>query len=83
MANISVPSPRKLISDTFGKKYTSTMFCLNFGFYHFLQKNNEPHRLLRGVCQAKKGSYIDPLVMMDSHNFEFFVDICHQTLSFC
>ena len=31
----------------------------------------------------QKASYIDPLVMMDSPNFEFFVDIFHQTLRFC
>ena len=32
---------------------------------------------------TQKALYIDPLVMMDSPNFEFVVDICHQTLSFC
>ena len=30
----------------------------------------------------QKASYIDPLVMMDSPNFEFVVDIFHQTSDF-
>ena len=48
----------------------------------FFEKNGS-----RLSPQAKvpmqKASDIDPLVMMDSPNFEFVGDICHQTLSFC
>ena len=47
----------------------------------FFQKNRS-----QVAPQAKvpmqKASYIDPLVMIDSPNFEFVVDVCHQTLSF-
>ena len=81
MAYLSVPSPGKWISDLFGKHIFWTFFRRLFGPTFF--EKMDLRRLLWPKCQVKKVSYIDPLVMMDSPNFEFFVDIFHQTLIFC
>ena len=55
--------------------------------FHFVWEILGQQMVPQVAPQAKvpmqKGSYIDPLVMMESPNFEVFVDICHQTLSFC
>ena len=65
MANISVPSPGKWISDIFGKHIFRQVSTFS---------KNEPQKGPQRVCaRLRKGSYIDPLVMSFSLNIEFLI----------
>ena len=64
----------------FRGKYFSTIFRWFFGPTFFEKMNLR--RVLRGVSQVKKGSYIDPLVMRFSHKSEFLIGTFHQNFSF-
>ena len=81
MANLSVPSPGKWISDMFGKH---SFWLLFVGIQiSVIFRKKGPQVAPQAKVPLQKASYIDPLVMMDSPEFEFFVDILHQTLRFC
>ena len=64
------------------------IFCVETMGGHFSEnpiffEKNGSQVAPQAKVPMQKAPYIDPLVMMDSPNFEFFVDICQQTLSFC
>ena len=64
MANLSVPSSGKWISDIFGE-HSFRWFFDDFLDQHFSKKWTSEGSS-EGVTQIKKGSYIDPLVMRSS-----------------
>jgi|OM-RGC.v1.027559436 hypothetical protein len=64
----------------FWETYVST-FVRRFVGATFLKKNTSEGSS-EGVCQLKKGSYIDPLVMRFSLNCKFFIGNVHQPFTF-
>ena len=80
MAYLIVPSPGKSISDILGENIIRHFFGFTIST---LFRTNGSQVAPQAKVAMQKASYIDPLVMMDSPNFELFVDIYRQTLSFC
>ena len=79
MAYLSVPSPGKWISDLFGKTVFRRFFD-DFWDQHFSKKWTSEGSS-EGVCQVKKGSYIDPLVMRVFTQIRVLIGNFHQKIN--
>ena len=75
------PESREMDFDIFRKNIVRA-FCEFWIATCFFSKKWSSYGSSEGVCQVKKGSYIDPLVMRFSPKSEFLIGNFYQNFSF-